>query len=127
MLYVRLFNNTQEGLTTFWDNHEQADYFDGMGLLLFTWTDDNEYFDTDTNTWINPPENYTYNFTQGEITALRQVLTDGNAGFGLDPDCHYWNDGIEFQFCTKTVPEPATIFLISLGAIGFKLIRRKRI
>ncbi|MFA7485981.1 MAG: PEP-CTERM sorting domain-containing protein, partial [Phycisphaerae bacterium] len=46
-----------------------------------------------------------------------------NFGFGIDPDCHYYNDGIKFVITTTVVPEPATIGLLGLGLL---LIRRNK-
>lgn len=40
---------------------------------------------------------YTYNFSATDLAALTSYINNsGNIAFGLDPDCHYSNDGISF-------------------------------
>lgn len=46
-------------------------------------------------------------------------LADGNFGFGIDPDCHYYNNGVELKIVTSStnqvIPEPLSVLLASLG------------
>jgi len=48
-----------------------------------------------------------------------------NFGFGLDPDCHYFNEGITFTIETY-IPAPGAILLgsIGLGLVGW--LRRRQ-
>jgi hypothetical protein len=48
--------------------------------------------------------------------------------FGLDPGCHYWNNGISFTYNTNltATPEPATMALLGTGLAGFGYYQRRR-
>lgn len=64
----------------------------------------------------------------GLLDTFKTYAADGRAGFGFDPDCHYWNEGVRFNVTTTAVPEPSSIVLILTGAIpalGMALRRRR--
>jgi hypothetical protein len=54
-------------------------------------------------------------------------LSDGNFGFGIDPDCHYYNDRIGLTIRTEhRVPDAgSTATLLGLAIAGIGLIRRR--
>jgi hypothetical protein len=75
--------------------------------------------------------NYTLNFTPSEVQALSSYIANGgDIAFGLDPDCHFFNDGIKFTMNLTPVPEMNALFPIVglLLAVGLThLLRRRRL
>jgi hypothetical protein len=82
------------------------------GSINLTYT-----FDNTLNTSLDEPDSL--------IGILTAYALNGSFGFGIDPDCHYYNDGITFTVTTEPVPEPTTILLLGLGLVGLAGIRRK--
>lgn len=66
---------------------------------------------------------YYYTFSAAELTALNLYIDAGNDfAIGLDPDCHFYNDGITLQLEVgggntgqAAVPEPASLLLLGTG------------
>jgi hypothetical protein len=73
------------------------------------------------------PTNYTFNFNSSQLNALQTYIGNGNDfAFGIDPDCHFFNDGIAFSMTTTAaVPEPASVLLL-VTLVGLLLLRLRR-
>ena len=113
VLYVHLLNTCPLGITQHTDNEGGGDYFasfPGGETHLVTYTN-----------LPSTPQDLVYIFTPGELTALNSYLADHRFGIGIDPDCHFYNDGIRLGIVT---PEPATIVLLAIGVVT--LLRRLR-
>jgi len=113
-LYVHLLDSAPAGVSSDNDVQGEGDYFGSMGLLLFTYTDDNESSYTNGRgkiKWENPAEDFIYHFDLSALATLNAYLKDGilGFGFGFDPDCHYNFDGISFHLLTELVPDPPII------------------
>lgn len=76
----------------------------------------------------------TYIFSPALLTALTTYINNGNNfALGFDPDCHYWNTGVQFQITTGAPPSPphvvpdggATAALLGL-ACGLMAFGRRR-
>jgi len=120
VLYTRLLDNPPLGTNQGFDNQASGDWFEGEGVLIDAWNDPGGY--------PLPAVTLNYKFSElGLIDDVNRYSADGTFGFGFDPDCHYFNDGIQLTVVTD-VPEPGTIalFALGLGMAGARFCRRKR-
>ncbi len=126
-LFIGLLDSAPAGVTT---------YYDGQGtsnaIETYAANHSIEYWHLDTYTDINdypgPSEDYDYIFDEDDLAQLNSFIIDGLWGFGLDADCHYWNNGVKFVIETSpVVPEPGTLSLTLLGVLsGFGLQKRRK-
>jgi len=94
------------------DNEGGGDKFAGKGPLLGDWND---------------PGGGSHLLMYNIDSSYFSWLSDGNFGFGIDPDCHYYNDGITFNITTThEAPEPATLLLLGSGLLGLAGLARRR-
>ncbi len=116
-LYVTLMNTAPLGVKRYWDGQGGGDYFAGQGLLLIDWNDPAEW--DKTKDLVIP-------FNSAQLTALNAYGADGRIGFGFDPDCHYYNKGIEFKVVTAVVPAPGAVMLGSIGMLLVGWLRTRK-
>jgi hypothetical protein len=114
ILYIHQLDWAELGVQQIYDDQGGGDYFattfSGEHTHLVT------YEDLPTQ-----PQNLTYSFAQDDLAVLNGYLADERVGLGLDPDCHFFNDGVELTL--EVIPEPASLVL--LGLSGLALLRRR--
>ena len=130
-LYIHLLDDPIMGVNSWTDNNNDTlngDYFNNQGVHLTTWTDPNG-----GNNGANSV-NYVYNFTPSQLQTLASYITDSNAwydgdfGFGIDADCHYYNTGVTFEITTgpATVADGGSTFaLLGFAVAGVLGLRRR--
>lgn len=115
ILYIHLLDNAATGVSTGYDDQGGGDYFSGQGIALTTYTN-----------LPDTQQTLVYTFTQPQLDALNAYAADGKFALGLDPDCHYYNCGVQLDVITGVnTPEPMTMGLLACGA-GILVARRKR-
>ncbi|MHC4443118.1 MAG: hypothetical protein ACYTF1_00710 [Planctomycetota bacterium] len=118
IMYIHLLDNPALGVTEFTDNQGGGNNFAGQGIPLTTYTDDDGE--------PNPPEDWTYNLNASQINTLTNYINnDGRFGLGMDPDCHYFNDGITLTISTY-IPEPSTALFGLMTPMLFLLRKRRK-
>ncbi len=121
-LHINLLDNPEVGVNRIYDNGMtivDINQFDGQGTYIDTYTDP---------FGGGPGVDLAYNLSEygNAITMANQYASDGVWGFGIDPDCHFYNDGITVTVTTTAVPEPATMLLLGAGLLGLGIYRRKK-
>ncbi len=121
-LYIHLLDDPRLGVRTYHDNQQGGDNWAGRGPHITTWTD--PYGGRSRNFDL------VVNLNAAQLASMNDFAMDGGFGFGFDPDCHYFNDGISLTVQTEDrvtgTPEPATMALFGLGLAGLGVIRRKK-
>jgi len=104
------------------DNEPNGDHFSGQGHAFDPWTDP------------RGGHNGQYAIDLSYYVPLDKLpwLGDGNWGFAIDPDCHYYNCGVQLVVTTipkhenPHLPEANTLLLALLGASSLAGLRRLR-
>lgn len=120
MLYTTLLDNPSLGVHVYTDNQGGGDYFGSYGTHVGTWSDPNGGYAHRIN--------LVYDFgSLGILDEFQTYAANGRFGFGIDPDCHYFNRRVKFQVWTSStaVPEPATLSLFGVGIAGMGYLRRR--
>ncbi|MGD8450595.1 MAG: PEP-CTERM sorting domain-containing protein [Phycisphaerae bacterium] len=115
IIYMHLLDEALPGVHSWTDHQGGGDAFEGQGVLLTTFSDDDGS--------PNAPEDWSYSFTPAQIDALTDYAADGHFGLGFDPDCHYYNDGVSLTVQTASIPEPASMVLLAAGTL---FVNRRR-
>lgn len=112
VLYVNLLDEVAAGFSRRTDNGGGGNYFanyagDHVSLVTYL----------NLPSW---PQDLVYAFTADQVDVLNDYLANGKFGIGIDPDCHFYNDGVELCLVT---PEPGTVALLAAG-LPFVIRRR---
>jgi len=116
-LYVHLLDFGKLGITIAADNQGGGDNFAGQGVLLTHYVN------------LPPaPQDLVYHFTDEQVGVLNSYAADGRFALGFDPDCHFYNCGVELEIVTNSVrvPEPGVVCLLASGSAIVCARRRRR-
>lgn len=114
VLFIHLLDGATAGLAQGGDSQSDfVDEFDGIGLKIAEWS----------NVPAGTAVDLVITFDETQLAQLNEWAQDGNIGFGLDPDCHFYNDGVKFAI---TIPAPGAVLLgsIGIGLVGW--LRKRR-
>ena len=114
-LYVQLLDTAPEGVRWYWDNQGGGNNFAGQGTPLVTYQN-----------LTTTPLTREHDFDTAQLAALNSYMQNGgDFALGIDPDCHFYNCGVELDLECGVIPEPASVGVLAIGAV-VALLRRRR-
>ena len=116
ILYVNMLDRARSGLWEGVDHKAPGNMFAHQGSKIVDLVN--------LPPW---PQDIGYHFNEQQIEKLKEYSADGNFGFGLDPDCHYFNDGVTLEIYTAPAPEFIALMLLSDALVALILIRRRKV
>lgn len=116
ILNITMLDDPFIGTKQYYDNQSGGDFFAGKGVKVGSWSDPAGGKATGFDLVFDLK-------SLGLLDDLNAFAKDGTLGFGFDPDCHYYNDGVHLNI--KAVPEPASMTLLAIGGAAALLRRRK--
>jgi len=121
ILYAALLDNpavgVSQGSDTIYPDTQFSNEFGSEPVQLFTW---------ENSLYLNDgPQDVSFTFSSDMLTALGIYAADGVFGVGLDPDCHFFNNGVSLTVQTAPVPIPGAVVLLGTGLVSFFGLRRK--
>jgi hypothetical protein len=132
VLFMHLFDTARySGVRSFIDSVSDTQMADNFASPLLAF---NPLIASGTgNTFLTSksftmtPTTYTYTFTAVQLAALQSYIAHGgDIAFGLDPDCHFFNNGVTFTMNTMSVPDGGTTaVLLGLTMVGLCFARRQ--
>jgi MYXO-CTERM domain-containing protein len=138
-IFINLKDYAATGWTTYGDsNNDFVDYFENHSDItpLVHYEDINGVEVGSPYSIVREdtvdPETLVYEFTPEDLATLVEYMDYNNFGITIDPDCHYYLDGIELEIVTQPGPpdqppgdtpvaEPA-----GLGLLGLALMAARR-
>ena len=114
-LWIHLIDYGLLGITVQSDGGGGGDQFLGQGILL-------EHY-------VNLPstgEDKTIAFDGAAIAALNGYAADGRIAIALDPDCHFYDCGVELEVQYGAIPEPGVLLIAGFGGSLVAFLRKAK-
>jgi hypothetical protein len=131
-LYTHLLDNPKPGVVAMKDYQSGGDNFIGQGALVGKWSDPvggyPRYFNLvyDFSTLPGSLPNTTLLADLIKYVDTPHGLNQADFGFGIDPDCHYYNRKVQLLINTCPIPAPGAVFLGGIGICLVGWLRRRR-
>lgn len=117
ILFVHLLDDAPLDLTQGYDGQGGGDAFAGEELI---------------GEWRHNPGgaanmvDLVFHFDSALLTQANIHAFDGILGLGIDPDCHYFNDGVTFAIEIEAFHEPEPTTLCLFGLAGAMILKKRK-